>query len=166
MIRVDLGNDLIEILKRAIRMGRDARLDVAVPFYDVSSTLMRLLVEAVNAGVCLRLLTRPEEANSEKNILENFEDAGAYVIKISSLHAKSMILSHVRNNGAMGWIGSHNFTQASERSSLEMGISLMGNDPLEISLMQQVLLHFDVWEKVARCKARKFKIANQFCKWR
>jgi phosphatidylserine/phosphatidylglycerophosphate/cardiolipin synthase-like enzyme len=158
MIRVDLGNDLFEIMKSACRMERSARLDVAIPFYDEGSALIRLLMKAVSSGVTLRLLTRPGETITNKSVLTNFEDLGANIVRIPSLHAKVLILSDISNNMVMGWIGSHNFTRASENSSLEMGISLMGNDPITISLTKQALLYLDAWKKAALCKnARKFK---------
>lgn len=55
---------------------------------------------------------------------------------------------------SMGWIGSHNFTKASERTAQELGIVFRGRGPIEARLMQQALLQLDAWEYETRANRK------------
>ena len=47
----------------------------------------------------------------------------------------------------MGWIGSHNFTKASESTAHELGIVFGGNGNAEARLLQQALIQIDAWDR-------------------
>lgn len=152
MIRVDAGNDLRELLTRAEQLGRAARLDVAVPFYDGDGDLWRRLVAATHSGARVRLLTRPPEDQLRAAMLCDLSKTGIRLICLPWIHAKSVILSDYGGRHSMGWIGSNNFTKASEQTSLELGIAFGGHGSVENRLLQQALLRFDAWEHQAQSK--------------
>jgi len=148
MIRVDAGNDLHELLNRAVQLGKSARLDVAVPFYDTDGSLWRRLTAACESGARVRLLARPGDAMRER-ILHELSDSGARVIRLPRLHAKTFLLTHKACRHSMGWIGSHNFTKASENTAQELGVAFWGPGRLENRLLQQALIQLNAWEHEA-----------------
>ena len=147
MIRVDTGNDLRELLLRAVQLGTDARLDVAVPFYDTDSENWRLLVAAADAGSRVRLLTRPGQDALHEELLRELVHNGVRVVHLPRLHAKAFLLSHKACCHSAGWVGSHNFTNASESSAQELGVAFRGRGRLEYCLLQQALMQLDAWEQ-------------------
>lgn len=150
MIRVDPGNDLHELLTRAEQLGPVARLDVAVPFYDTDSDLWRRLMATTQSGARVRLLTRPPADQLRSDLFGTLSDMGVRLVYLPRIHAKSVMLSDHGGRHSMGWIGSHNFTKASERTALELGITFSGQGSVETHLLQQALLRFDAWEHQAR----------------
>lgn len=154
MIRVDAGNDLCELLTRAGQLAKRGRLDVAVPFFDTDSGLWRQLVSAAQSGSQVRLLTRPAADDLHAELFGDLAHLGVRVIQLPRIHAKSMLLSDWCGRHSMGWIGSHNFTKASERTAQELGIVFRGRGPIEAQLMQQALLQLDAWEYETRANRR------------
>ena len=153
MIRVDAGNELCELLTHAGQLADRGHLDVAVPFFDADSRVWRLLVAAVQSGSPVRFLTRPASDQLQSELFDELSHLGVRVIHLPRIHAKSVLLSDRRGRHSMGWIGSHNFTKASERTAQEMGVVFRGRGPIETRLLQQALTHFDAWE--CEWKARR-----------
>lgn len=155
MIRVDTGNDLHELLLRAVQLGSNARLDVAVPFYDTDSANWRLLVSAAESGTRVRLLTRPGQDALHEELLQELFRNGIRIVRLPRLHAKAFLLSHKACCHSMGWVGSHNFTNASESSAQELGVVFRGRGCLEHRLLQQALVQLDAWEQEGQRRLRK-----------
>jgi hypothetical protein len=155
MIRVDAGKDLQELMTRAEQLGPAARLDVAIPFYDTDSDLWRRLMATTQAGSRVRLLTRPPADQLTFDLFGDLTDMGVRLVHLPTIHAKSIMLSDLGGRHSMGWIGSHNFTKASERTALELGITFSGPGGVENRLLQQTLLRFDAWEHQARMNRKK-----------
>lgn len=150
MIRVDAGDDLYELLTRAQQLGQGARLDVAVPFFDADGELWTLLESAVKSGTRVRLMTRPQSETPHVEILSKLCKAGLRMVPLPRIHAKSVLLTDRKGTHSMGWIGSHNFTKASERTAQELGVAFRGNGSVESRLLQQALIQFDAWDQQAR----------------
>src|SRR5262245_37855631 len=131
MVRVDAGDDLCELLTRASQLADRGRLDVAVPFFDADSVLWRRLVSAAESGSRVRLLTRPAADYLYSQLFEDLARLGVRVIPLPRIHAKSVLLSDRRGRHSMGWIGSHNFTKASEGAAQELGVVFRGYGPVE-----------------------------------
>ncbi len=155
MIRVDAGNDLRELLTRAGQLGAAARLDVAVPFYDTDSDLWRSLTATAESGARVRLLTRPPADQSTSDLFDSLSVMGVHLVYLPRIHAKSVMLSDLDGRHSMGWIGSHNFTKASEHTALELGVAFSGNNPVGTRLLQQALLRFEAWEHHARLNRKQ-----------
>ncbi len=155
MIRVDTGNDLRELLLRAVQLGNDARLDAAVPFYDTDSANWRLLLAAAEAGSRVRLLTRPGQDALHDDLLRELFRNGIRIVRLPRLHAKVFLLSHKACCHSMGWVGSHNFTNASEDSAQELGVVFQGRGCIEYRLLQQALVQLDAWEQEGQRGLRK-----------
>jgi len=49
---------------------KNAKLYVAVPFYDMGCLLMQSLLNAVTAGTRVSFLTRPEENEAQRDIIK------------------------------------------------------------------------------------------------
>jgi hypothetical protein len=156
MIRVDAGNDLCELLTQAGQLGHRGRLDVAVPFFDTDSALWQRLVVAARSGSRVRLLTRPAADQLQADMFGELSYLGVHVVHLARIHAKSVLLSDRRGGHSMGWIGSHNFTRASECSAQELGVVFRGCAPVEARLLQQALIQLDAWEYEAKA-TRKLK---------
>lgn len=150
MIRVDAGTELCELLTRAGQLGPRGRLDVAVPFFDADSGLWQRLVTATMAGSRVRLLTRPANDPLQAELFGELLGLGVRVVYLPRIHAKSVLLADRRGPHSMGWIGSHNFTKASECTAQELGVVFCGSGPIEARLLQQALSQLDVWEYEAR----------------
>lgn len=150
MIRVDAGNDLCELLTRAGQLADRGRLDVAVPFIDADSGLWQRLVCAAESGARVRLLTKPATQHLFAEQFEQLTRLGVRIVPLPRIHAKSMLLTDCRGKHSMGWIGSHNFTKASESTAQELGVVFGGVGPLEARLMQQALIQLDAWEGEAK----------------
>ncbi len=146
MIRVDAGNELCELLTRAGQLAGRGRLDVAVPFFDTDCRLWRRLVAAAQSGSRVRLLTRPAADDFQSELFSELSDLGVRLIHLPRIHAKSVLLSDRRGPHSMGWIGSHNFTKASECTAEELGVVFRGRGPVEARLLQQALIQLDAWE--------------------
>jgi phosphatidylserine/phosphatidylglycerophosphate/cardiolipin synthase-like enzyme len=146
MIRVDAGNELCELLTRAGQLGERGRLDVAVPFFDTDSGLWRRLVAAAQSGSRVRLITRPATDDFQLQLFSELSGLGVRLIRLPSIHAKSVLLSDRRGRHSMGWIGSHNFTKASESTAQELGVVFLGSGAVEARLLQQALIQLDAWE--------------------
>lgn len=154
MIQIDGGKAIAELLTRAEQLGDRSRLDVAVPFVDTDSNLFELLIGAVSSGARVRFITRPPHDASRSEILVTLSDQGVRVVQLPRIHAKLFILSDRYQRHSMGWIGSHNFTKASERTAQELGVVFSGNSVAGARLIQQALLQLDAWESDGR-KSRK-----------
>jgi phosphatidylserine/phosphatidylglycerophosphate/cardiolipin synthase-like enzyme len=154
MIRVDAGDDLCELLTRAGQLADRGRLDVAVPFFDTDSGLWRQLVSAAQSGSRVRLLTRPAADDLHAEHFGEFARLGVRVVHLPRIHAKSVLLSDRTGRHPMGWIGSHNFTKASELTAQELGIVFRGRGLIEARLMQQALLQLDAWEYEAKANRK------------
>ncbi|MBX3451332.1 MAG: phospholipase D family protein [Planctomycetaceae bacterium] len=150
MIRVDAGDELCELLTRAGQLADRGRLDVAVPFFDADSRLWRQLVSAAQSGSRVRLLTRPAADHLHAELFDALTRLGVRVIHLPRIHAKSVLLSDRTGRHPMGWVGSHNFTKASELTAQELGIVFRGRGLIEARLMQQALLQLDAWEHEAK----------------
>jgi phosphatidylserine/phosphatidylglycerophosphate/cardiolipin synthase-like enzyme len=149
MIRVDAGDDLFELLARAQQLGQRARLDVAVPFFDADGELWTLLESAVLSGARVRLMTRPQSDTPHADLISDLRRAGMRMVPLPKIHAKSVLLTDRKGPHSMGWIGSHNFTKASERTAQELGVAFGGNGNVESRLLQQALIQFDAWDQQA-----------------
>ena len=149
MIRVDAGDSLFELLTRAHQLGQRARLDVAVPFFDADGGLWTLLESAVMSGVRVRLMTRPQFDKPHANLISDLCRAGMRMVPLPRIHAKTVLLTDRKGPHSMGWIGSHNFTKASERTAQELGVVFGGNGNVESRLLQQALIQFDAWDQQA-----------------
>lgn len=154
MIRVDAGEQLCDLLTRAGQLAERGRLDVAVPFFDTDSDLWRRLVAAVHSGSHVRLLTRPAADQLQSELFDELSCLGVRVIHLPRIHAKSVLLADRCGRHSMGWIGSHNFTKASECTAQELGVVFRGQGPVEARLLQQALIQLDAWEYEAK-SARK-----------
>jgi phosphatidylserine/phosphatidylglycerophosphate/cardiolipin synthase-like enzyme len=150
MIRIDAGNDLCELLSCAEQLARRGRLDVAVPFFDVESGLWRRLVAAAESGSRVRLLTRPPSNELQASLFENLRELGVRLVQLPHVHAKSVLLTDRKGRHSTGWIGSSNFTKASESTAQELGVVFRGRGPVETRLIQQALIQMDAWEYRAR----------------
>lgn len=146
MIRVDAGDELWELLTRADQLADRGRLDVAVPFFDADSGLWRQTVSAAQSGSRVRLLTRPAPDYLHSKLFADLARFGVRLIQLPRIHAKSVLLSDRRGRHSMGWIGSHNFTNASESAAQELGVVFRGCGPIEARLLQQALTQLDAWE--------------------
>jgi len=150
MIRVDAGGELGDLLTRAGQLAGRGRLDVAVPFFDTDSGLWQQLVAAAQSGSRVRLLTRPAADDLQAGLFNELAGLGVHLIQLPRIHAKSVLLSDRRGRHSMGWIGSHNFTKASERTAQELGVVFQGSGPVEARLLQQALVQLDAWEYQAK----------------
>jgi phosphatidylserine/phosphatidylglycerophosphate/cardiolipin synthase-like enzyme len=146
MIRVDAGNELGELMTRAGQLADRGRLDVAVPFFDTDSGLWQRLVAAAQSGSRVRLLTRPAADDLHAELFRDLTGLGVRLIHLPRIHAKSVLLSDRRGPHSMGWIGSHNFTKASECTAQELGVMFRGSGHVEARLLQQALIQLDAWE--------------------
>jgi len=150
MIRVDAGNELGELLIRAGQLANRGRLDVAVPFFDADSDLWQRLVAAAQSGSRVRLLTRPATDDLQSGLFNELAGLGVRLIYLPRIHAKSVLLSDRQGRHSMGWIGSHNFTKASECTAQELGVVFHGRGAIEARLLQQALIQLDAWEHQAK----------------
>lgn len=146
MIRVDAGRELCELLVRAEQLAGRGRLDVAVPFFDSDSRLWQQLIAAAKSGAGIRLLTRPAVNGLQIDLFNELRSLGVRLVHLPRIHAKSVLLSDRCGRHSMGWIGSHNFTKASESVAQELGVAFRGHGSIEAQLHQQALLQLDGWE--------------------
>jgi phosphatidylserine/phosphatidylglycerophosphate/cardiolipin synthase-like enzyme len=154
MIRVDAGDDLCELLTCAGQLADRGRLDIAVPFFDADSELWRRLVFAARSGSRMRLLIRPAHDQLHSELFGDLARLGVRVIQLPRIHAKSVLLSDRRGRHSMGWIGSHNFTKASEGAAQELGVAFRGPGPVEARLLQQALIQLDAWAYEAKANRK------------
>ena len=147
MIRLDVGNELHELLACAGQLGRRSCLDVATPFFDTDSKLWRSLVAAATAGSRVRLVTRPATSALEANHFTYLNALGVRLAFLPTLHAKAILLSDRKGPCSRGWIGSHNFTKASESTAHELGVAFGGRGTTEARLLQQALIQIDCWDR-------------------
>jgi phosphatidylserine/phosphatidylglycerophosphate/cardiolipin synthase-like enzyme len=143
------------LLTRAGQLAYRGRLDVAVPFFDTDSALWQRLVAAAQSGSKVRLLTRPAADQLRADLFGELSYLGVRVIHLPRIHAKSVLLSDRRGPHSMGWIGSHNFTKASECMAHELGVVFRGCGPVESRLMQQALIQLDAWEHDAKATRKR-----------
>jgi phosphatidylserine/phosphatidylglycerophosphate/cardiolipin synthase-like enzyme len=61
------------------------------------------------------------------------------------LHAKAVMLEYEANGQQLGWIGSSNFTTASERRCLELGVMIGGNKAAEMRILTTLKGLLDGW---------------------
>jgi phosphatidylserine/phosphatidylglycerophosphate/cardiolipin synthase-like enzyme len=152
MIELDQGQHLQELLERAAQDSRGARLVVATPFLEGDSRLYRLLLAAARNGSQVRLLTRLDRRLAQYGLARELIDAGVRLCNLPKLHAKAVTLDFDAHHQRLGWIGSANFTTASENGSLELGVIVAGNDMLESRVLTSLRGLLDGW---AYCPAKR-----------
>ena len=145
MIQLDRGQRLQELLERAVQDGHQGRLDVATPFLDSESRLYRLLLNAARKGVKTRLLTRIDQRLAQYALTPELVDAGVRLCNIPTLHAKVVLLETAADHQRLAWIGSANFTTASERKCVELGVAVAGSHEKEVRLLTSLKGLLDGW---------------------
>lgn len=145
MIALDQGRRLQELLERAAQDGYRGRLDVATPFLDSDSRLYRLLLTAARNGLKTRLLTRVDRRLAQYGLTPELVGAGVRVCNVPTLHAKAVMLEGAADRQRLAWIGSANFTTASESSCLELGVMIAGNGATEVRLLTSLKGLLDGW---------------------
>ena len=154
MINIDAGGEIPELLIRSEQLRDRGRLDVTVPFFDTDSRLWGLLVSAARAGSRVRLMSRPPVDALQSEHFADLVDLGVRLVQLPRVHAKLVLLSDCGGRHSMGWIGSHNFTKASENTAQELGVVFRGSGAVETRLLQQALIQMDAWSRDAKV-ARK-----------
>lgn len=145
MIELDQGRRLQELLERAAQDGHRGRLDVATPFLDSDSRLYRLLLLAARNGLKTRLLTRIDRRLAQYGLAPELVGAGVRLCNVPTLHAKAVMLEGASDRQRLGWIGSANFTTASESSCLELGVMIAGNEAMEVRILTLLKGLLDGW---------------------
>lgn len=145
MIELDQGRRLQELLERAAQDGYRGRLDVATPFLDSDSRLYRLLLMAARNGLNTRLLTRVDRRLALYGLAPELVGAGVRLCNIPTLHAKAVMLEGADDRQRLAWIGSSNFTTASESGCLELGVLIVGHETLEVRILTLLRGLLDGW---------------------
>jgi phosphatidylserine/phosphatidylglycerophosphate/cardiolipin synthase-like enzyme len=147
VIELDQGHRLHEILERAAQGNVQSRLDVSTPFLDGDSRLFRLMLKAAQRGVQTRLLTRLDRRLAQYGLIPQLVGAGVRLCNVPMLHAKAVILENSIYRQKVGWIGSANFTTASEGNCLELGVLVTGDAAAEFTVLAGLSGFFDAWER-------------------
>lgn len=145
MIELDKGRRLQELLERAACDGCRGCLDVATPFIDGDSRLYRLLLAAARNGLQTRLLTRLDRRLAQYGLAHELVAAGVRLYDVPNLHAKAVMLECEAGRQRLGWIGSANFTTASEKACLELGVIAAGNNMPETRILSSLRGLLDGW---------------------
>ena len=145
MIEIDQGRRLLELLERAAQEGYRGRLDVATPFLDADSRLYRLLLVAARNGLQTRLLTRLDRRLAQYGLASELVGVGVRLYNVPTLHAKAVMLECEAGHQRLGWIGSANFTAASESRCLELGVMVAGNEAAETQILMSLKGLLDGW---------------------
>ena len=66
-------------------------------------------------------------------------------MNVPTLHAKAVILESEIDQERLGWIGSANFTIASECRCLELGVMVAGKDAAEARILTSLKCLLDGW---------------------
>lgn len=154
MVKVDDGTLLREIFERAAA-GFGTRFEVAAPFFDHEGLLWQNMVRAAGGGPRVRLFTRWPEEQDKQAALTTLAATGMTIAITTRLHAKAALLTDATRSLWYGWVGSHNLTLSSERTSMELGVAFSGGGEVECGLMRDLLAAIGIWEKVAGHEARR-----------
>src|SRR5687768_8878064 len=134
MIALDDGPGLQRLLSHiAQHSERGDMLFAVVAFIDEDSHAWSCTLSAAKAGAGVRLITRPAINPGLTSGLADLRRLGGRVTLLPRVHAKAFIWFDASSRRRVAFVGSTNFTSASELRSIELGLLISGDGAIEDS---------------------------------
>ena len=114
------------------------RLYVITPFVEAGSRGWRAILAAARTGAVVSLITRSPASVDLANEFHALRALGGRTVFRDNLHAKALLWFGNSTRDKAAFVGSHNFTLASERHSVELGLFVVGEGPVEDAIYRDL----------------------------